>query len=473
MENRKACIIFVNRRPMKTLIFIFAFCTLTISSAQEKTSYIYHLLLNDAENLRPAWNIQVRSQCANDSQLDTSDSLGVTTIRCANTSLKVTLNAAFYKTQSNLLLKLEHAQERRGDTLFFQIYLHPQTALTTRAVEIRNPYKPQEIFASERLSVADFEILDENNLLLLTYERKLNKGAELVLVDANETIQSIKAVGSDALHLFMDFRGFIHLMYKSRLDYVHLEDDSFALVPMDKAYYQRFVAPIIDTNKTKFYFTNYRETYPAADFFAYDVLDSTYLKISSVSDAVMMDMYIKEYLWMDTRTKLWAREMEQKTGIDKEEIVGEAIFTNSIFYKEIYAPLFLKNDTIYLFDFYQDYVRKFDRNGEKLDSIPIAMHHNPKKTGWCNRLVQDPITGNIFAVFDKGGYSIIRPMNLDNATLGLPIRLEFRYVEKLIIHDNAAYYTYRPFESNQKKFLYRQLLPLYFDRNQTAKDGRK
>jgi hypothetical protein len=458
---------------MKTLTFLFFSLVCFVAKAQNYATHYFQLQLSDAENLRPAPGLQVRCQCGNEFKLIQTDSLGRATLACESQQIKITLSGEFYKTQNNLVLTKENAHSQTEDTLRFQIFVQPKTALTTKEVEVRNPYQPQAIFASERLSVADFEILDDNRLLLLSYERKLNKGAELLLVDADEKVLFAKSLGGDAQHLLLDFRGFIHLMYKNRLDYVHLEDDAFALVPMDKAYYQRFVAPIIDTNKTKFYFTNYRETYPAADFFAYDELDSTYLKISSISDEIMMDMFIKEYLWVDTRTKLWAREMEQKTGIDKEDIVGEAIFTNSIFYKEIYAPMFLKNDTIYLFDFYKNYLRKYDRHGEKLDSIPITMHQQPKKTGWCNRLIQDAITGNIYAVFDKGGYTVIQPLQLKDGTLGLPIRLEFRYVDKLVIHNSAVYYTYRPFESIQKKYLYRQQLPLFFDENQTARDRRQ
>ena len=104
--------------------------------------------------------------------------------------------------------------------------------------------------------------------------------------------------------------------------------------------------------------------------------------------------------------------------------------------------MFLKNDTIYLFDFYKDLLRSFDRNGEKLDSTTITMHQLPKKSGWCNRLIQDPKTGIVYAVFDKGGYSTIRTIHLEKGTLGTPIRLDFRYVEKLIIHDNAIFYTH-------------------------------
>jgi hypothetical protein len=100
------------------------------------------------------------------------------------------------------------------------------------------------------------------------------------------------------------------------------------------------------------------------------------------------------------------------------------------------------------------------------------MHKNEKKSGWSNRLIQDEKTGMIYAIFEKGGYTIIRPIDLSTGALGIPIRLDLRYVEKLIIHDNAVYYTYRPYESNQKKFLYRQLLPLHFGDGNTASDGR-
>lgn len=453
-------------------ILLFLIPIFQVLCQEKPREFLYRIQFKDAENLRSVPNVQIRFQCNNSKQIITSDSLGVVYVFCAS-NLKLSTTAEFYKPLTNIILKEEKALNNKSDTLFFDMFLESKSATTTKEVVVTNPYKPQEIFSSERLSVADFEILDDGNLLLLTYERKLNKGAELLLVDADEKVQFAKSLGKDAQHLFTDFRGFIHLMYKSKLDYVHMVDDAFELIPMDKPYYQRFIAPIIDTNKTKFYFTNHRETYPAADFFVYDGLDSTYMKISRVADDIMMDMFIKEYLWVDTRTKLWAREMEQKTGIDKEDIIGEALFTKSIFYKEIYAPMFLKNDTLYLFDFYKDYLLKFDRAGEKIDSISISIHHNPKKTGWCNRLIQDSKTGRIYAVFDKGGYSVIRTVNVNDGTLGLPIRLDFRYVEKLIIQDNSIFYTYRPYESNQKKYLYKQMLPVFFDYEQTAKDGRE
>lgn len=457
-------------RIFTTLGFLLIFMVL---SAQDESAYVYHLTTLDAQSNRPINDVQVRYKCGNSSAIVFTKEQGSATILCQKERMSLVLIHEFYKSQSDVILRLDRAHKVSADTLFFQVYMQPKEALTTVEVVVNNPYKPQEIFASERLSVADFELLENGHLLLLTYERKLNKGAELLVVDANEKVLFSKSIGSDALHLFRDFRGWIHLMSKNRLDYVYMVDEAFDLVPMDKEYYQRYVAPIIDTSKTKFYFTNYRDTYPAAEFFVYDELDSSYAKISKVSDKIMMEMFETEYLWVDTRTKLWAREMEQQTGIDKEDIVGEVLFTQSIFYKKIYAPMFLNNDTIYLFDFYKDYIRTFNRAGDALDSISITMHHNERKTGWCNRLVQDAVTGAVYVIYDKGGYTIIRAVDLANGSLGIPIRLDLRYVEKLIINDNAAYYTYRPFESKQKKYLYRQLLPLFFGEGETARDGRR
>ncbi len=457
-------------RSLTTLGMMLFFAVLW---GQENSAYVYHLTVLDAQSNRPIHDVRVRYTCASSSEIVFTQEQGRVAISCAEDRLNLVLIHEFYKSQADVILRADRAHKVSGDTLFFQVYMQAKPEYTKGEVVITNPYKPQEIFASERLSVADFELLENGHLLLLTYERKLNKGAELLVVDANEKVLFSRPIGSDALHLFRDFRGWIHLMSKNRLDFVYMVDDAFDLVPMDKQYYHRYVAPIIDTNKTKFYFTNYRDTYPAAEFFVYDELDSSYAKISKVSDEIMMEMFETEYLWVDTRTKLWARQMEQETGIDKENIVGEVLFTQSIFYKKIYAPMFLKNDTIYLFDFYKDYIRTFNREGEVLDSIAISMHHNERKTGWCNRLIQDAATGAVYVIYDKGGYTIIRAVDLATGSLGIPIRLDLRYVEKLIINDNAAYYTYRPFESKQKKFLYRQLLPLHFGEATTASDGRQ
>ena len=173
----------------------------------------------------------------------------------------------------------------------------------------------------------------------------------------------------------------------------------------------------------------------------------------------MMDMYQAEFKYVDVRTKIWAHNLQNETGIDKEDIVGASIFTQSIYYDPLYAPMYLKNDTIYVFDFYRDFMYKFVSDQGVLDSVGVYFHHQPKKRGWENHMTQDLINDEIYGVFNRFGFTYIKPINLNTGATDGVFKLYYRYVEKIIVSDNYVYYTYRPFESTQKKFIYREKIP--------------
>ena len=347
------------------------------------------------------------------------------------------------------------------DTIELKLVMHVKSYVGKEVV-ITNPFEPIQLFGSERLSVQDFEMVDNEKMVLLTYERKLNKGAEILLVDDEETILFATRAGNNAHELIRDFRGNIHLRTESAIFHLVPTDDDLSIYQMDKEYFTKYVEPIIDTVEYKVYFSNYQEIYPAVDYFSFDRLDSLYLKITQVTDDVMMEMYLAEYKYVDVRTKLWAREMEQELGVDKEVIIGASVFTNSIFYKEIYAPLFVRNDTLFVFDYYNEKLFSYTMFGDAIDTLHITHHLQPKKTGWKNQLIQDRLTGQIFAVYEKAGYTRLRHIDLTTGQLGEGIQLNFKYVDKLRLSGNAAFYIYRPFESAQKKFLYKERLPLNF-----------
>ncbi len=181
-----------------------------------------------------------------------------------------------------------------------------------------------------------------------------------------------------------------------------------------------------------------------------------------VEDKLMMELYRSEYKWVDVRTKLWAKNKELATGIDAEIWVGANYFTQSIYYKELYAPLFHRNDSLFVFDYYKDMLYTYDRTGEALDSIGIYHHYNPRSSGWKKQLLQDRKTGEIYAVFDRAGYSYLGRVNTRSGIISEQVKLKYRYVDKIQVHGNFVYYIYRPFESAQKRYLYRERLPYEF-----------
>ena len=177
----------------------------------------------------------------------------------------------------------------------------------------------------------------------------------------------------------------------------------------------------------------------------------------------MMELYRSEYKWVDVRTKLWARYKELETGVDKEVWVGAKYFTHSLYYEPLYAPIFHRNDSILLFDYYKDHLFTYDLNGNKVDSVAMFHHYKPKATGWSKNLVQDRVTGEIYAQFEKHGKSYLGRVDVRTGEIVERVQLEYKYVENIKVHNNFVYYIYREFESAQKKFLYKEKLPYDFN----------
>ncbi|MGV3629724.1 MAG: hypothetical protein ACO1O6_00865 [Bacteroidota bacterium] len=344
-----------------------------------------------------------------------------------------------------------------GSHADIEILLDPRIR-DLKAVTVAAPGIPQVVYQSKTYSVADFEVLPEGEVLLLLYPKTLKKGSELAVLSGDEIVSKFE-LPDKPVELVHDFRRNPHVVCETGVFGVHRSKEGVGISTLDKSYFLKYVLPIVDTSYSRLYFSNFNKSYPAFDYKIYDQLDSTYSDILEIKDDLMMELYRSEYKWVDVRTKLWAKEKELETGIDKEIWVGANYFTQSIYYKELYAPMFKKDDSIYVFDYYKDKLYSFNLKGEKLDSVPIYHHYEPKKTGWRKQLIQDQETGEIYAFCEKDGICSLRPVDLKSGNLGKNIVFEHRYIDKIAVSGGMAYYIYRPFESAQKKFLYRAKLP--------------
>lgn len=376
------------------------------------------------------------------------------------TQTKFFVSHAYY---GDTIIPFNKSWEKRkeGDTIYVSFSLNFD-GQSVEGVEFSANQLPEEVFASERVSVADFELLNDGNLILLAYEKRLKKGSVIYLYDGEKVISTFKVPGY-AQELVRDFRGNIHVICKEKMFTLVYSNLELKIARIEKDYFFKYVAPIVDTVSTKLFFSNYNEFYPAFEYFSYDKEDSVYTKLLNIEDELMMELYRSEYKWVDVKTKLWARDMEDATGIDRQVWVGANYFTQSIYYEELYAPMFKRNDTVMVFDHYRELAYQFDgTNGNALVSIPIFYHLNKKKTGWKKELIQDQTTGQVYSIYDRAGFTYVALIDPKNAKPHTEFRLHFRYVEKMEIRDNKIYYIYRPFESLQKKYVYSERLPYSF-----------
>ncbi|MEN9442405.1 MAG: hypothetical protein RLZ33_2482 [Bacteroidota bacterium] len=443
---------------MKSILTFLFFVTCVALYAQED-SVLVRFEIVDKTYKEGIQNVNATLQINNKTIIRSSNSKGRISVYVPNNAqLNYQLTHPLFESYSGTK---KVALKSSADTSFISVEMLSYKGKTLNSVTVKAPGIPDTVFESKRLSVADFELLKNGQMVLLAYPKQLKKGSELLLYNGLEVVNTFSVPGT-AEELVRDYRGNPHVLCKDNVYGLYVSNSQIGISTLDKAYYLKYLAPIVDTNYSKMFFSNFSKDYPAFDYYAFDQFDSTYSKIIEIEDELMMELYRSEYKWVDVRTKLWAKNKEYETGIDAEIWVGANYFTQSLYYKELYAPMFVKNDTVFVFDYYKDKLFKFDAAGNRLDSVAIYHHYQPKTTGWKKQLIQDQTTGEVYAVFDIAGFTYLGLVNLQTGEIKEKVKLEFRYIDKIAIQDNFVYYIYRPFESTQKKFLYKERLPYEF-----------
>lgn len=441
---------------MKSFIFL-SFILISFVGFSQDSTYV-QIQLTDRRTSDAVQNVNV-TLTSNNSKLGikTSNQKGIVGFYSKRgATIKASCSHPIYQSAGK-----DFAVSGKEDTLKVEIFMLSEKVTYIGEVVVKPIGTPYTVYGSKRLSVADFEIQKDGTFILLAYPKRLTKGSELLVYDGVDIINSFQVPGV-AKELKRDFRGHAHIVCNDNVFGINVTNHKVEVATLPKEYFTKYVMPIVDTNESKVYFSNFNPDYPAFDYFSFDQIDSAYNKIISVEDKLMMELYRSEYKWMDVRTKIWAKQKEIETGIDAEVWVGANYFTRSIYYKELYAPMFHRNDTLFVFDYYKDKLLKFDVLGNPIDSIAIFHHYQPKSTGWKKDLIQDPITKQIYARFEKGGYTYIGLIDVETGEIKERIQLEYQWVDKVAVHDNFVYYVYRPIESIQKRFLYKEQLPYKF-----------
>ena len=226
---------------------------------------------------QPVRNAQVVADDGGNKLLLVSSDKGNVRLKASSSSISLKISHVAYH-ELDTVLVWNRIRNRQGDTAFVTLSMNFRTVVGKEVV-IQNPFEPVRMFGSERVSVEDFELLDDDRLLLLTYERTLKRGSELLLTNYDEKIIAQLPTGPKTRELMRDFRGNIHLITEDWVYNVKPEEDFMRLFRIEKPYFMRYVAPLIDTVDMRMFFSNYSEVYPAVDYFYFDRMDSVYANI--------------------------------------------------------------------------------------------------------------------------------------------------------------------------------------------------
>jgi hypothetical protein len=347
-----------------------------------------------------------------------------------------------------------------SDTFRLDIVMQPELLVLT-PTDIKPHNGPDTVIGNWHFFIEDYLFYKNGQFILLTFENSL-KSAKIMLADANEKIISSVDVPVEAINLYKDYQGNYNVMCKDSAFRIHVfPDNRIQLMALPYRDFCDRMLPCVDTIGGKILFSNYNRDYPAFTYFTYNPVDTTVVPVRGIVDGELLDQYNWEFDYLKPKDRLYARKMEAYTGIDKRIIAATMTgFPQSIFYTPLYAPLFVVHDTICVFDHYSDSLFLYDKNGKQIHASKIDYHHPANWKEWDHQLHQDEVTGEIYARFEKGGIYTLKKIDIKTGKIVGSFKITNPYAKHIRIQDGYVYYIFRPTESVQKKYLYRERIDL-------------
>lgn len=313
------------------------------------------------------------------------------------------------------------------------------------------------VFGTWKYSVADYEFIDDK-MVILTFKKSLEK-ATLRLLDENKKVISSFELPDEAQKFYRDYMGFVNVICANHIYRITIKDEALHLASLPVEDYKRFIMPCVDSAHNSIYFSNYQRDYPEFTYYAYNSSEKLFQPIKKVGDPEVIHDYNMEYYFLQSKERLQVRKLANYYGIDFHRVAASMSgYTNSIFYTPLYSPLFVMNDTICLFDHSSNAIFKYDKNIKQLDSIPIEYNHPKSWREWKNEVIIDKETNSAYALYQKNGFYYLKRINMYTGKIVGSFKLTNQYVEKIKIKGDYVYYIYRPFESLQEKFVYKELI---------------
>ncbi|MEM7161096.1 MAG: carboxypeptidase-like regulatory domain-containing protein [Bacteroidota bacterium] len=399
-----------------------------------------------------------------------SNKEGFFTLKNIEFPLRLRLTHVAYKTYERLINSLDEGLEQQNQ--LFQLDLDSKIL---EGPEILPDPLPELVFSNELRHVCDFDFT-ESGLCVLAYQRE--KSLRSADQYENEIYENVVVYSTDFENRIRDSIPLNSGQFEFKNKYgkypILSSDKHVILFKMDsaridtiqikKSVYSELMEPKIDSIGDVTYLSNFNPSYPAFEYYTLDSRDSTYTLLRYISDKFGMELMRSEFKYLSNRDRVDATNMSIRTGIDRK-IIGAYMrgFDKQAYFETPNAPLFVMNDTVLIFDHHSDRLMKYSKWNNAIDSIEFNYHKRKRydekwmpNNAWDGEVYLDDIQQTFWTSYSRNGFTYLKKIDSKNAEVSGNKKLHYKYAERIRIRDGYAYYIYRPFESSQKKFLYRE-----------------
>ncbi len=346
------------------------------------------------------------------------------------------------------------------DTFYLKIVLKEKVNML-EDITIVSTNKPETLVGKPDYSIYDFDFF-EDKLILLTAKKSLQK-AEVKLADYSGKIYSthiLPTEAGEAKAFFHDYLGYTMVICKDSVFRLEVINDLIIANGVSKQQFENSVQPVKDTANNNLYYSNQFEEYPLFNYnyFSFDNPENRKI-LNTVTDPQLMDMYRMEYYFLPPRARLEVNRIARELKVDKAVVAAiMSGFTKSMFYQPLYAPMFIIKDTICVFNHHSNYIYHYSNKNKLIDSVEIKYHHPKNWKTWKKQLYFDEAECKVYALYKNGPNVQLKRINYLNGKVEGSYKFLNPSATQIKIKDGYAYYIYRPFESTQEKFLYRESL---------------
>jgi len=377
-------------------------------------------------------------------------------------ALRIAVQMLGYDSYRSADFELKPGEARRMD-----VVLIPRTF--DQPLVVIRPGVPDSVWGDARLAVVDF-LHTNDGLVLLTGERtahlrhlseshrsRFYAKCHIIFLDNGGKETQRIPIPEDVERLHASCFGDVFIVGRNTVWWLTGDPDS-PLESISRTMFEESVIPLVDTLEGQIIFSTFRPDFPEFEYRLYNVADTSSRRFRHIVNEPVMELFRSSFKYLDPVDKVEAFQYQLDHGVDKEIVAGfMSGFAQTNYFEPMNAPLFVSRGGLILFDHHHHKLVRFTSSGVPADSVAIRYHLIPQ-VKWGRQIIHDSMHGKFYTTVQKAGTSTLHEIDILTGHTVSVRKLHWPWVSKICVHDGEVYYLWRPFESAQRTWLYKERL---------------
>jgi len=330
------------------------------------------------------------------------------------------------------------------------IRLVPKSSQLSEVIIHASPI--ESVSKSKRYSVLDYAFV-KDGILLIVYADP--RKAKLLLLSRELDTLAIRGLPSEPNRLFKDCLGNVHVVCSDSIYQTHYQGAELQLLlPKSVEVLEKVLLPCVAQDTSNVYLVEKYGSRPVEVGLGQPVRSNP-LALSYVSIR-KKDRARKRFIVVADERKIAMSQDEDDFEARKEvaglNTFGDRLFAETILFTEVCAPLIPLHNEVYVFDFVNSLIRRFDNALETRQEIPVAFH---KDLHFQDEVQCDTETQRVYALFETNGVTELKEISLSSGEVIASRKIPAPLVNKVKVLGNYIYFIQKDNEEPGIYFLSR------------------